>query len=267
MKFPPSTSVTSSDTITFNLNKFDAANLYMLNNACVQIRCKITKSDGKTLPTDLTKKVIPCNNILHSAFKAVRVYLNDQPITKQPDHYQYKSYVATLLTYDSETKNAQLACQGFYSDISNHMSNSEADYLINTGASQRTVLFREGGDIANKYKPNGVKFFGRLHIDLISSPCGIIPGTKIMIQLVKNDSSFMLMTQTGDNEKYQFIIEECDLFIPIGQVSAPVYAELSSVLAKKSVSMHYRRTEIRLLSITKDKLEFVSDQLFSGILI
>ena len=46
-------------------------------------------------------------------------------------------------------------------------------------------------------------------------------------------------------------------------MSAPIYAELSSVLAKKSVSMHYRRTEVRLLTITKDKLEFVSDQLFS----
>jgi len=49
----------------------------------------------------------------------------------------------------------------------------------------------------------------------------------------------------------------------IFQLSAPVYTELSSILAKKSVSMHYRRTEIRLLSLTRDKIEFVSDQLFS----
>jgi len=217
VKFPPSTSVSSSDTITFNLNKFDAANLYMLNSACVQIRCKIVKSDGKTLPTDLTKKVIPCNNILHSAFKAVRVYLNDQCITKQPDHYQYKSYIGTLLTYDSETKNSQLACQGYYPDLANHMSNSEVDYDVNVGFQSRTLLFRQGGDIANKYKPNGVKFFGRLPIDLISSPCGIIPGTKVMIQLIKSDSSFMLMTQPGDSEKYQFLIEECDLFVPVAQ--------------------------------------------------
>jgi len=189
----------------------------MLNSACVQIRCKIVKSDGKTLPTDLTKKVIPTNNRMDAAFKAVRVYLNDQPITKQPDHYGYKSYLAALLTYDSELKNAQLACQGYYSDLGKYMSNSEADYLTNTGAQERTLLFREGADLANNYKPNGVKFFGRLNIDLTSNQCGIIPGTKIQIQLLKSDSSFMLMTTPGDSERYQFVIEDCDLFVPIAQ--------------------------------------------------
>lgn len=47
------------------------------------------------------------------------------------------------------------------------------------------------------------------------------------------------------------------------QVSAPIYTEISTVLAKKSVSMHYRRTELRLVTMPKDKLEFNSDQLFS----
>jgi len=46
------------------------------------------------------------------------------------------------------------------------------------------------------------------------------------------------------------------------QVSAPVYTEISTVLAKKSVSMHYRRTEVRLVTMPKDKIEFNSDQLF-----
>lgn len=54
-KFPPNTSV-AADTITFDLNKFDAANLYMLNHACIEIRCKILKADGKTFP-DKAKKV------------------------------------------------------------------------------------------------------------------------------------------------------------------------------------------------------------------
>lgn len=196
------------------------------------------------------------------------------------------------------------------------MSNSEADYLINTGYQQRLTLFRKGADAANDYKESGVKFFGRLYINLISSSTGIIPDTKIQIQLSKNSSAFVLMSQPGNNEQYQIKLEQCYLFIPIAQgqsykhfmasgisadsfwvglelpygeefdctavrylkyrpkrfygpikcliwlqqVSAPVYTEISTVLAKKSVSMHYRRTELRLVSIPTGKIEFHSDQ-------
>jgi len=137
-----------------------------------------------------------------------------------PDHYAYKAYLGALLTYSAESKNSQLACQGFYNDIANHMSNSEADYLINTGYQQRLNLFRKGADSANDYKQSGVKFFGRLHIDLISTETGIIPETKIQIQLTKSSSAFMLMSESGDNEKYQFKIEDCYLYIPVAQVKS-----------------------------------------------
>ena len=46
------------------------------------------------------------------------------------------------------------------------------------------------------------------------------------------------------------------------QVNAPVYTELSTILSHKSASLHFRKTEIRLLSVPKDKLEYNSDLLY-----
>ena len=133
-QFSPSTSI-EADTIVFDLNRFEAANLYMLNEACVEVRIKITKANG-TKP-DADKKVWPVNNILHSLFSIVRVLINDQPVVKQPDHYPFKAYIGTLLTYSLETKNAQLQAQGYFSDLGNHFSNTDDDYSVNVGAQER----------------------------------------------------------------------------------------------------------------------------------
>ncbi|MBM3937460.1 MAG: hypothetical protein FJ333_02235 [Sphingomonadales bacterium] len=259
-KFPPSCNI-DSDTITFDLIKFDAANLYMLNQACLEVKCRILKANGEF--PDKNKKVWIVNNALHSLFSIVRVILNDRPVTKQPDHYPYKAYIATLLTYDALSKNAQLAAQGFYSDISGHMGNTDEDYLVNVGSQERVKIFRKGHADDGDYKEEGFKFFGRLHLDFISASCGLPPGTKVRLELVKSPSSFVLMCQPNDNEKYQVKIDACNLYVPIAQVSAPVYSEISSIYAKKSVALHYRRTEVRPITIPKFKEEFNSDTLFS----
>lgn len=137
-KFPPSTSV-ESDTIIFDLNKFEAGNIYQIQNASLEVWCKITKANGD-LP-DKDKKVWPVNNVLHSLFSIVRVSINEVPVVKQPDNYPYKAYIGNLLSYSNELKNGQLATQGWYSDLSGHLS--QDDYDINIGYSSRSKLFRK----------------------------------------------------------------------------------------------------------------------------
>jgi len=254
-KYPPSTTV-EADEIIFDLNRFETASLYQIQNTCLEVVCKITKADG-TLPAK-TVKVWPSNNVLHSLFSIVRVSINEQPIVKQPDNYQYKALFASLFSYSDEFKNAQLASVGYYKDISGHMD----DFGVNTGAQQRNRLFRKNGDDDEDYRSEGVKFFGRLQLDLVSLDCGIPPGTKVQIQLVKSPSKFVLNREKTDKENYRIQIVECYLYVPIAQVSAPIYNEISSVLARKSVSLHFRKTEIRPLSIPRNKEDFYSESLF-----
>lgn len=72
----------------------------------------------------------------------------------------------------------------------------------------------------------------------------------------------MLISQPNDTEKYKVKFVSCKLYVPLAQVSAPIYSEINSLFSAQNVKLHYRRTEIRTLSIPKDKVEFHSDLLF-----
>ena len=71
-----------------------------------------------------------------------------------------------------------------------------------------------------EYRSDGVRFFGRLYLDLHSLDSGLPPQTKAQIQLVKNKSSFVLMREKSDTENYEIKITQCNLFVPIAQTGS-----------------------------------------------
>ena len=109
-KFMPSSSI-DGKTIEFNLDRYDAANVYLIQDTNVEVTINITKSDG-SLPANGTN-IGPINNILHSLFESVRLTINDMPISVSPNNYPYKAYISNCLTYSTVVKSAQLACQGW----------------------------------------------------------------------------------------------------------------------------------------------------------
>lgn len=147
-KYPPSTAL-DSDTLNFDLTRFEGANFYQIQKTCIGLTCKITKANG-TLP-DKEKNVWPVNHVLHSLFSIVRVYINEQSITKQPDYYPYKAAITNELSYSNEYKTCQLSTTGYYKDLAGHMSNS--DFEINSGFAKRNTLFRIDNDEAKEYDP------------------------------------------------------------------------------------------------------------------
>ncbi len=203
------------------------------------------------------------NNILHSLFESVRLTINDVPITVAPNNYPYKAYITNCLTYGPAVKNAQLSCQGWYADLGGHMGPTAG---TNTGFTQRNQLFRVNHKDGNPYRPSGVTLFGRLMHDLIACETGLPPNTKVRFDLDKSDDAFFLMCPKDDTEKYQFQIKSIALFVPVAQLSMPVYQEMNSILTRKNepkaIVIHYRRIEVRPISIIKDKEDFYSDSLF-----
>ena len=166
------------------------------------------------------------------------------------------------MSYCDEVKNCQLSTQGYYKDLSSHFDN--AAYDVNDGASHRSKCFRTNYDDSKPYREDGAKFFGRLHLDLVSIDTGLPFGTKVHIELEKSKDSFVLMREPTDTENYKIVITHCYLYVPIAQLSIPVYNELSSIMTTKSVALHFRKTEIRPLTIPAYKTEFCSDNLFPG---
>jgi|FrelakmetLWP11LW_1041352.scaffolds.fasta_scaffold79631_2 hypothetical protein len=103
-KILPSSSI-DGDEIEFNLEKFEANNLYLIQDCYVEANLVILKEDN-SLP-DSTKVVGVVNNVLHSAFESVRLTINDTLISTSAKYYPYKAYINTVLTYPNSVKDAQ----------------------------------------------------------------------------------------------------------------------------------------------------------------
>ena len=255
----PSNSTINANKIEFTLSRFEAGNLYLLADTCLEVSCVILKANGQ-LP-DPDKTVGTCNNLLHSLFHSVRLLINDKPVTTSESHYPYKAYITHTLTFSSEVKSCQLACQGYYSDLGGHFGPENS----NSGFLSRSQLFRSNPGQAippSEYSPNGTRVFGKLLLDLASCPTGLPPGTKVKIELTRSDDAFVVMSQEKDKEKYHIQFLDCNLYVPVAQLSASVHREISSILTHRSIGLHFRKIEILPISLPRNKQEFNSDNLF-----
>ena len=258
-KFVPSSSI-DGKTIEFNLDRYDVGNIYLIQDTCIEVNCVITKNDG-SLPAKETNVAV-INNALHSMFDAVRLTVNDLPLTVSPSHYPYKAYITNTLTYSNEVKSAQLQTQGYYPDTSEHMDTS----TDNSGFQERMQLFRKDFDLTGDYKSEGTTFFGRLLHDLVSCTTGLPPNTKIKFELDRSDDSFVILSKNNDEEKYKLKILNISMYVPVAQLSNSVFSEINAILTRKnepkSFGIHYRRLEVRPISLPRNKLEYNSDGLF-----
>jgi hypothetical protein len=194
-------------------------------------------------------------------FPLVRLTINDLPITSSPNCYGYKAYITDVLTYSTQVKAAQLATQGFYPDLSEHMGAVDD----NSGFNDRMCLFRKNYDENGVYKSDGTTLFGRLMHDLVSCQTGLPPNTKVKFELDRADHSFVIMSKKEDPEKYKLKILNISLFVPVAQLSASVFSQISSILTTKepkAIGIHYRKVEVRPYSLPRNKLEYNSDNLF-----
>ena len=152
--------------------------MYQIQNTHLEVQIVIHDVKTNAVPVK-TKKVAPVNNILHSLFESVSLKLNDTLITKNASHYPYKAYITSTLSYPNLVKSAQLQTEGYYADLAPHMGPSAS----NNGFSERYQLFCKENKSGNDYKSEGVRFVGKLQLDLLGCQTGLVPGTKVEINV------------------------------------------------------------------------------------
>lgn len=65
-KFMPSGSI-DAQTIEFSLERYDAGNIYLIQNTVLKVQCCIVKANGEV--PDIGRVVGVANNVLHSLFE------------------------------------------------------------------------------------------------------------------------------------------------------------------------------------------------------
>ena len=79
---------------------------YIDLNLKLFIRGKLIKKDGTDLAE--TDYVSGINNLLHSLFSQCTISLNGTQITQASEHYCFRPYLETLLTYGTEPAQSHL---------------------------------------------------------------------------------------------------------------------------------------------------------------
>jgi len=137
------------------------------------IRGKLMSREGKDLDDkDFTAVT---NNFLHSLFSQCNITLNDVPITQAGERYQYRSYLETLTTYDSDAAASHLTNSFWYLD------NGDMLPCDPTAAQASTT---NSGFITrwNRIKQSKeVQLYGRLHSDICNVPLYLLPGFRLQI--------------------------------------------------------------------------------------
>lgn len=144
---------------------------------------KICSEDNKDLTGDSDVMIGPVNNLLHSMFTQVDVYLNQKLVSPPNNAYAYRSYIETLLNYGPAASGSHLTSSLWYLDTAGYMDS--VDGFSNHGLTKRPNLTE---------KSKHLDLIGHLSGDIFNQGKFLINGVELRIKLVRARENFVLMT-------------------------------------------------------------------------
>jgi len=160
---------------------------YILLDIKLYVWGKLVSSSGNIV--DVSDHTGVTNNLLHSLFSQCTVVLNGTTITQWSEHYNYRSYLESLLTYGTDAAATHLTNAYWYRD--------SGDMLPCDPTSATVTAVTNRGFITRWDKLSGSKLlqlFGRLHSDLFNVPL-VLTDVGLQIRLTKDGPSFYSMSK------------------------------------------------------------------------
>ncbi len=255
-------SLTNASQVTFICPRFLGPNAYLPHKLMIKVQLEILDEATNQVPVS-GRRVAPINNSLHSLFSSCRVWLGETLITKSPENYAHKAYIIDLMSFDGFAKYTWLEAQGWFQDVFGPKIENQTS-TANQGFENRRRLFLEdAADATSKYATGGIILMGRLHTDLISAECGLVPHLGLKVQLGFSSHEFVLQKPVTDASKYRAVIKNATLFCPVAQINPDAYRQIESKLLKQDAKLYIERSEVTNKSIPLHSTIFV-DQLFAG---
>ena len=150
-------------------------------------------SSGKDVHLTDTNAV--ANNILHYLFSQCTVMVNGVPFTQSHEHYDYRVYLETLLTYGTDAASSHLSNSYLYLH-NGDMQPTDPTAELHTSATN-------DGFIGRWSRLRGSMDFhllGRLHTDVCDVLLFLQPRVLLLIKMTKDRPSFYLMKKIADTK-------------------------------------------------------------------
>jgi len=195
------------------------------------VRGELISGSGKDV--DFSNHTAVTNNFLHSQFSQCNVTLNGVNITQASEHYQYRSYLETLMTYGSDSASTHLSNAYWYLDTGDLQPVDPSAETVTAMTNKEFILCWKRISASRE-----VQLFGRLHSDICNVPLYLLPG----VRLTKARPSFYLMNKNV-NLKTLFKFLDAQLLVRLN--SAILLAD-TATLKNRGTLACYNLTRVEL---------------------
>ena len=228
-------------------------NFTALHDTKLELRVKIMKADLSTAIDNTTAdKVGVANNILHSAFDKLEVFINGHSKENQTNYAQ-RAYIDTLTSYRHDALTVRGALQGWSKDTAGKMDVVDVTATTNAGFKDRSALYKSSGVVT---------LMGRIHSDIMMQGLCMPPDTEIKISLQPSSSQFALMAPTGGT--YKLVITEAILWVARVAVCPSLQLALQKVFEHRTMTIPMRQVKVKTHTIASGVTETTLSNIFDN---
>ena len=192
-------------------------------------------------------RVTYVNNIMHSIFSNVEVYINNQQIYNANGLYAHKSYISNNFKAAISEYKGVLHCEGYdYEQDPEDIANPLPD-----------PFFRRRMKLLSR--PDGFMLYGKLGIDFFSTSGLLYPNTKIRLRLIRARPNFYMIS---DNANVNLGIVDCSLYTRRIALNDDYHKNRMDMLTYAPVEYNYSETLAKTFIILARQNQFIQENIF-----
>ena len=193
-------------------------------------------------------RVTNVNNIMHSIFSNVEVYINNQQIYNSNGLYDHKSYISNNIEAAISEYKGVLHCEVYdYEQDPEDISNPLPDPFF----TRRMNLLS---------RPDGFMLYGKLGIDFFSTSELLYPNMKIRLRLFRARHKFYMIS---DNPNASLGIVDCSLYTRRIALKDDYHKKRMDILAYARVGYNYLETLAKTFIIPARQNQFIQENVFN----
>ena len=190
------------------------------------------------------------NNILHSIFSNVEVYVNNQQIYNSNGLYAHKSYIYNNFQGAISEYKGVLHCEGYhYEELLDEIMEAPLSEPFST---RRMKMLS---------RPDGFMLYGKLRVDFLSTSELSYSNVKIRLRLIRARPNFYM---TSDNPIASLGIVDCSLYTRRIALKDEYHKKRLDMLAYTPVEFNYFETLAKTFIIPARQNQFIREKVFNN---
>jgi hypothetical protein len=245
--YKPLTTLDAANTVEFSVP--GVGNEYIdPAHTMLYVKAKIVKADGTDLGEADRSDAAPVCYPLHALWSQVDVSLNQKVISHSSMTYPYRSYIESLLNYDSSAKSSHMTQRLWYQDTPGHFDSLNS--AENLGLAKR----REKTANSRIFE-----MMGPIHVDFFNQDHFLLNNVEMRIKLTRSRDAFVLMSTAG-TERIRLL--DATLYVRKVTVSPSVLLAHAQAIEKSPAKYPVNRVDIKTVTITQGLRDKSIDNLF-----